>query len=563
MSGHIYDETLHDAQLTLHLTHALITVQSPQEMVDLLREHWATHRRLSSCVLLLYGGDTEDAAPGQRAYLELQGTWSRRVGSGGGTGIRLYLNDYRGLINRLDAESIVYLPHPDVIRASFDPLVRGFLHAERARSLVLIGLNRAGISLGVLLIASDRPYAFSPAERAQFRFISDYLTLNLNAQMLSARRQAMAQHHSALLNAVRDGVIMVLPFDKGGRVFFANRRFHQLFEVGGESDGDSLIDLLGRMRVAETTREELRTAWLSIPPRAPTILRGEFSRLNADGQPIDIAWYSAPVVREGDDQVLGRIYTFHDVTPERTAQRLRAAFLSRVSHELRTPLTSIRGFAEFILESSGDQLPALAREYTEIILASARHLNSLFTDLIEITRAEAGELKLNRRPMHLPDLIIDAVAQLEMRYRARQQQVIMMLDDDLPLLSIDADRIAQVISNLLINAIKYSPEGGSIHISTTRIMTLDDLPPSAPPGVLLPAVLVRVSDQGKGITREEIEQVFMPFYRTEDAKRQKIEGSGLGLAVARSIIEVHRGKIWGEPHGEATGGCFMFTLPMP
>ncbi|MDZ4768401.1 MAG: ATP-binding protein [Chloroflexota bacterium] len=552
---------LDDAQATLRTARLLLHAHTPQHMVDILRTQ-LLQPTLSSCILFLFGGDSEDAQPGQRAYMELQGTWSKRVGSGVGSGIRLYLNNYADLMARLDSEEVVYFPHPRPIWVYFDPLVRGFLRAERARSLALITLKARGESIGVLLLASDRSNAFDTDDLERFHLISEYLALNLYAKLLTERQQRLGQHYAAMLNAVRDGVVMVLPFDKGGRVFIANRYFKRLFELDDhDGEGDSLIDLLNKMRIAENTRQELHATWLSLSPRAPGESRGEFHLVTGEGQPTDIAWYSAPVSQ--GTQVLGRIYTFHDVTPERTAQKLRAAFLSRLSHELRTPLTSIRGFAEFILEVSGDQLPSLAREYTAIILESARHLNTLFTDLIEITRAEAGELKLNRREAYLPDIIIDTVARLELHYREREQQVIMELDDDLPAVLVDVDRITQVVSNLLANAIKYSPEKGRIRVITTLISDAAALPRSAPPGVVLPAVMVMVRDQGKGLSRDEVEQVFMPFYRTESVKRERIEGAGLGLAVARSILEVHRGKIWAAPRGEVRGGCFIFTIPTP
>ncbi|MBW7947219.1 MAG: DEAD/DEAH box helicase, partial [Sphingomonadaceae bacterium] len=230
----------------------------------------------------------------------------------------------------------------------------------------------------------------------------------------------------------------------GGPVLTVNTLFTLLFDVAEErADRDTLIHLLGEMQLPEGVRQELRASWLSTPVRDPAVRRGEFRLVTSEGQPLDVEWYSAPVYQESS--VLGRIYTFHDVSPERAAQRLRAAFLSRISHELRTPLTSIRGFAEFILEATGDQLPDLAREYTEIILDSAKHLNTVFTDMIEITRADPGELKLNKVEAHLPDIIIGVVARLELQYKARKQQVIMELDDDLPMVSVDIDRLTQVL----------------------------------------------------------------------------------------------------------------------
>ncbi|MCK6578427.1 MAG: cell wall metabolism sensor histidine kinase WalK [Anaerolineae bacterium] len=554
-------DLLDSTQAVLRTARDLVDNPSPQTIVETLRQN-LFKGRISSCAMLLFGGSSDKARPEQRPYVEIQGTWSRRMGSRVGVGVRLYLSDYPALLERLADQQIVYFPTTQSIREQFDPLVNGLLKIERVRSLALIALKDRTQNLGLLSVAADKPNAFQPTDLEQLRLLGEYMTLSTYAQLAAKRQVQQEQHLTAMLNAVHDGVVMVLPFGKGGHVFITNRHFKMMFEVPDEgAEGISLIDLLHKMRIPETIRQELQTIWLGIPPRAPNILRGEFHMVNREGQPSDIEWYSAPVYQE--ERSLGRVYTFHDVTPERTAQRLRAAFLSRVSHELRTPLTSIRGFAEFILEATGDSLPALAREYTEIILNSARHLNNLFTDMIEITRADAGELKLSKAEAHLPDLIISAVARLELHYRSREQQVVMELDDDLPHVDVDVDKINQVLTNLLSNAIKYSPEGGKIRV-TTRLVTLaDEFPPSAPSGILLPALLVTIRDQGKGLGRDEVEQVFLPFYRTEDVKKQRIEGVGLGLAVTRSIIEIHRGKIWAAPRGEVRGGCFMFTLPTP
>jgi two-component system sensor histidine kinase VicK len=120
----------------------------------------------------------------------------------------------------------------------------------------------------------------------------------------------------------------------------------------------------------------------------------------------------------------------------------------------------------------------------------------------------------------------------------------------------------QTINNLLSNANKYSPEKGRIIISTEALYSAESLPASAPPDITLPAIMVTILDEGKGLSPEEAVQVFQPFHRTADARKAKIEGAGLGLAVTRGIVEMHRGKIWAEPRALGSGGVFRFTLPI-
>ncbi|MBI1259220.1 MAG: hypothetical protein GC204_17270 [Chloroflexi bacterium] len=560
---HLYNvlaENLTTAQSILQTAQAIAENPSPQHVVNILHET-LFEAHISSCAMLLYGPVREDSPNGPFEYLEIRGSWSKRYGSGIGIGVRLYLKDYPDLLEELETTEIATFGSVNKIKHHFDPLIRGFLKAEHLRSLTLIALQSSRVKLGILAIGTDQRHRFNERELQGYRTVSEFLAISAMAQLLQQQRSGMEQNRAALLDAVTDGVVMVMPYGQGGHVLTVNKRFTRMFEVPElHAEGDTLIHLLGQMQVPEGVRAELRTSWLSTPVRDPAVRRGEFRMVNSEGQSLDMEWYSAPVYQ--DAHVLGRIYTFHDLTPERAAQRLRAAFLSRISHELRTPLTSIRGFAEFILEATGDQLPDLAREYTEIILKSAKHLNTVFTDMIEITRADAGELKLTKMEAHLPDIIIEVVARMELQYKARKQEVIMDLDDDLPPVNVDVDRITQVLTNLMTNAIKYSPEGGKIRIETRLLDTKEALPPSAPADIVLPAVLVTVTDDGKGLDADEAEKVFMPFFRTEDAKVRRIEGVGLGLAVTRSIVEVHRGKIWAVPKSaRIKGGCFMFTLP--
>ena len=336
----------------------------------------------------------------------------------------------------------------------------------------------------------------------------------------------MEQNRAALLDAVTDGVVMVMPYGQGGHVLTVNKRFTRMFEVPElHAEGDTLIHLLGQMQVPEGVRAELRTSWLSTPVRDPAVRRGEFRMVNSDGQSLDMEWYSAPVYQ--DRNCAGAHLHLPRPDAGTSAQRLRAAFLSRISHELRTPLTSIRGFAEFILEATGDQLPDLAREYTEIILNSAKHLNTVFTDMIEITRADAGELKLTKMEAHLPDIIIEVVARMELQYKERKQQVIMDLDDDLPPVNVDVDRIAQVVTNLMTNAIKYSPEGGKIRIETALLDDKAALPPSAPPDMVLPGDPDHGHGRGQGSRRRRSRKslyALLPHRRRQSQARSKASG---------------------------------------
>jgi signal transduction histidine kinase len=531
---------------------------TPQQLVNELRQHlFGPH--VSTCAMLLYGPIREDRPNGPFDYLEVRGTWSKRLGPGAGLSLRIYLEQYPDLLAELDAKEILIFPSVKQLEPRLDPLVRAFLRSERVQSMLLITLHSGPRRLGVMLIATDHPYNFKRSELRNYRMVSEFLAMSAMSQVIQQHHDFVQRGRAALLDAVTDGVMMVLPQANGPRVLTVNQAFTHLFGLSqARAQGLSLAQVLDQMQIPEDVCNDLRASWLTLPAHDTATINGEFNMILPEGVPTLMQWYSAPVYQER--RVLGRIFTFHNATAERTAARLRSNFISRVSHELRTPLTSIHGFAQFILEANAGQLPDLAREYLEIIVTSSRHLNTLFSEIIEISEADIGTLHLNRQITHLPDIVINATAMLEFEYKGRGQQVLMDIDDDLPPVNVDMHRITQVLSNLLSNAIKYAPRDSKIRVTTTHIIETTQLPPGSPPDVVIPGILVTVIDEGPGLSAQEAEQVFIPFYRTKEAIKEP--GSGLGLTIARSIIELHRGKLWAEPRRRGRkGGRFHFTLP--
>lgn len=548
------------AQAILTAAERIADLPGPQQIVDMLRETmFSAH--ISGCAVLLYGPQVDNAQDARYDYLEFQGAWSRERGSGGGIGTRIYLRDYERQLDILERSKLaVFQRITPRVRALFDPLVRGMLRSPGIRSLALLSLRSGARRLGLLVLSADEEDAFSPRELHNYRVLAEFLSMSITAQQLVQQRDRIHQVRAALLDAVSDGILLAVPHPQGARVLLANQVFAHLFGLSeAETQGMTLDEVVSRMAVPEDVRRQLHQHWMRLPVRAADTQQGEFRFVHSSGHTLDLLWTSAPVYQ--DQRVLGRLFAFHDATADRTAARLRAEFLSRISHELRTPLTSIQGFAEFILEATGDALPDLAREYLQIILGSARQLRTIISDIIDLSRVDAGQIELNRELAHLPDIIIDAAAHLELQYKSRGQRLRLELDDELPPVEVDRGRILQVVTNLLTNAIKYGPADSTITVRTRLAREMDALGPFAPADVVLPAVLVSVEDNGRGLSQEDAERVFMPFFRADDARRQRIEGVGLGLTVTRSLVEIHQGKIWIVPAPPASGGSIHFTLP--
>lgn len=361
-----------------------------------------------------------------------------------------------------------------------------------------------------------------------------------------------------LLNVVRDGVILVAPSEDAPIISY-NLAFASLFHFQDETlNNQSWWDILNRTNIPLTTIEAMRRLWAPPKDQGTPILNGEFTLSNPHGTDFVIEWASS-----FQPQLTCYVFTFHDVTPERVSERLRTDLISRVSHELRTPLTAISGFAEFILELGEEELPDIAREYTQIILNSARHLSGVFTDIIEFSRVNSGGVELYLNSALVQDVVTQIVARVETQSTNHQQKIILDLDHTTPATLVDIDRINQVITHLLVNAMKYAPDESEIKIMMHQVKTRAELPTSAPPELKLPAVLVSILDGGEGIEESEVHNIFLPFYRAPNADAQHIEGAGLGLAIAHRLVRLHQGQIWAQANKETgSGGCFYFTLPL-
>ncbi len=246
---------------------------------------------------------------------------------------------------------------------------------------------------------------------------------------------------------------------------------------------------------------------------------------------------------EGDEEVANLAANFNRMAAELERQdQLRRNLTADLSHELRTPVTIMRGQLESILEGALEPSPEVLLSLQDEIIRISR----LLEDLQSLTRAEAGQLSLHREPRAVESLLADAVTAFGPAYAANGVSLTWHAESDLPPVLIDRDRIRQVIANLLANALRHTPEGGSVSLSAS--------------GAGGPWVAISVTDSGEGIPADELPRVFERFYRIEKSRSRSTGGSGLGLAIARGLVEAHGGQIGVESPSEG-GTRFIFTLP--
>lgn len=236
-------------------------------------------------------------------------------------------------------------------------------------------------------------------------------------------------------------------------------------------------------------------------------------------------------------------------TLNRQLQRLteiKAMFVSIAAHEFRSPLTVLQGYLD-LLTTGPDPLTSRQREFITILQQSVEHLISLTQMLLDVNRLQTEQLDLTLEVCHLPTLVADAVTRFTPQLRTKQQSVRLHLPETLPPVLCDSTRIQQVLDNLLQNAHKYTPEGSTITIT---------LEPRLPD-----MVACTIEDDGHGINAEEIANLFTPFYRGTQARQNGTQGTGLGLYIARSIIELHGGTLTCSSR-PGHGARFTFTLPV-
>jgi signal transduction histidine kinase len=225
--------------------------------------------------------------------------------------------------------------------------------------------------------------------------------------------------------------------------------------------------------------------------------------------------------------------------------RLKDEFVLTASHELRSPLTSVQGFAELLMLER-DSLTPKQVDTVEIILDNCRHLVRLLNDLLDLARSDAGRLAVTPRPTEVAPLVDDAVRTMRAQTEGARQALTQLIEPGLPPVHVEADRIRQILVNLLTNAHEYSPEGASIELTARAIGA---------------EVEIAVSDNGPGIPESQMEHIFERFTRGDAGLTQHVGGTGLGLAISKSLVELHGGTIAVEST-PGIGSTFSFRLPV-
>lgn len=265
-----------------------------------------------------------------------------------------------------------------------------------------------------------------------------------------------------------------------------------------------------------------------------------------DGHRVAVETHVAPILDETGEPV-GAVEVFMDVTAAEELERLRRDFTSMIVHDLRSPITSIKGFAELMADRvlgsiSSDQERALS-----IIKEAIDRQLALVNDYLDFSKIEAGQIRLETQEMDITLPIISALRLVEVQARAKNIFLSSKLEKNLPLVAGDRAKLEQVMTNLLTNAVKFTPQNGSITVA-------------ASPALDGSAVEVSVTDTGVGITVDDLPFIFDLYRQARTSKTTSQKGTGLGLTIARLLVEAHGGTIWAESQPDK-GSTFHFTVP--
>jgi two-component system, OmpR family, sensor histidine kinase VicK len=383
-----------------------------------------------------------------------------------------------------------------------------------------------GAPLGVLAVYCEEPRPWREEEvEAMLALAASTSAAMSNAELY--QRVALEKERSfAILANIADGIVAV---DREGKVVLWNRAAEQITGIPAE-------DALERTPADVLQRTLDSGSDTPVGDRLVPIVRGR-----------EEVWLSVTeaVMRDPASAVAGRIFAFRDISSDRLVEQMKSDFVSTVSHELRTPLTSIYGFAETLLRQDVLFGEEERRTFLGYIASESQRLTGIVDALLNVARLDTGDLQVNLSATDVRDVVGEVVETVQDGGANGHRFVVDLPDEPLPATA-DRDKLRQVCTILLDNALRYSPDGGTVTVGVERKQD---------------TVEVSVADEGIGIPQSDQEQIFRKFYRGADAETRVGQGgTGLGLFIARGLVTAMGGRIWVESR-EGEGSTFAFELP--
>ncbi|MGC9350337.1 MAG: ATP-binding protein, partial [Anaerolineae bacterium] len=437
-----------------------------------------------------------------------------------------------------------------------EPLVTNVDETHRAhddsqlRAVAAFPVRCQDRTAAILWVGADQLHVFDEA-RVNFlsTLVSQAAVLMENARLFQTA-EGGRQRLAAILASTQDAILVV---DSEGRLLLSNPAAQRLLDIDRSAIGRSMRELelpgplLEALANQTTTARRVRRYQLAVPESMRSAMTGGDEQLPSVEVPLDDGrtfYASAAPIRSDEGVTVGVFVVMRDVTHFKQLDEMKSEFVATVSHDLRAPLTFMRGYTT-MLSMVGD-LNDRQRDYMQRILEGIEQMNTLIGDLLDLRRVEAG-VDIQREPCRLGLILVEAVE--SMRARATSKAIDLRLEpsEGSPTVIGDRTLLRQAVSNLVDNAIKYTPSGGKVYVG------LDTTENEA---------VIRVSDTGIGIAPPDQVRLFEKFYRIKRREAGNIQGKGLGLALVKSIVERHGGHIWVESVLNK-GSTFYIEIPLP
>ncbi len=403
-------------------------------------------------------------------------------------------------------------------------------------------LSAHGQVIGVIFIFRNYEDLFTPNDRVLLQSFADQAAIAVFNAQLYGQVSYEKQRLDALLDSAADGILIL---DSNFNIERCNGAFEKLFgqtrEEIVEKNHNEIIKWKKEPH-GRTLAEAVANGW-PLTPNTTLYVEGDIDRPQPTPLPVGITY--APLLSE-ENKLRNVIMSVRDITHFRNADEIKATFISIVSHELRTPVALIKGYASTLRRDDAKWDKATISESLQVIEEEADRLSKMIDDLLDASRLQAGGLSLNQADVALPSLALRVSGRFASQ--SPKHKIVTDFPENFPVILGDENRLEQVISNLVSNALKYASEG-EIKIS----------------GAVRPEqVVVCVSDKGPGIDAKDLPHIFDRFYRSTNAVKQT-KGAGLGLYLARAIVESHGGRIWAEASTQNSkpdsGAKICFSLP--
>jgi PAS domain S-box-containing protein len=358
-----------------------------------------------------------------------------------------------------------------------------------------------------------------------------------NVEKQNVRIHDEKQRIDNIVHNMAEGMVVV---DSEGKIILVNQTAEALLGITKDDVGKCLKDVV--------KDEHLLTVARKISADSDSVVEKDIEFYSGNESTKRVLRTSSAVVEDPNGHTVGMVTTLNDITRQKEVEKIKADFVANVSHELRTPLVAVGQSISMMLDASAGDISDTQKQFLTIADRNVKRLSLLINDLLDLAKLEAHRMQLKRQLADLGQVIDESVQSVNAWAKTKAVVIEKQVAAGLPLISIDQNRIIQVLINLIGNAIKFTPRDGRI---TVRCAPEQD-------GTIIE---VRVMDTGVGIPPEDLVKIFDKFYQTRERPSSDISGTGIGLTIVKEIVELHGGKVWAESeHGN--GASFIFTLPM-